>query len=228
MDHHLSSGASGVIDGWEDKYYYGNRPNGVYIPRFTNWGNDKRDFVRGFGYQGRASRNKGIPSDLSFGAEFKESLTIPGQWNMGIGGFGETLPDETNLMRLTERKDQWGLPIIEFDAWWGDNEQKMRVAMRDEAVAMLEAAGFYDVNGYKDEEKSPGIGIHEMGTARMGTKEDNSVLNKNNQVWGAENVFVTDGAAMTSSSCVNPSLTYMALTARAAAFAVDELKKMNM
>jgi choline dehydrogenase-like flavoprotein len=228
MDHHLSSGAGGVIDGWEDKYYFGNRPNGVYIPRFANWGNDKRDFVRGFGYQGRASRNRGIPSDLSFGAEFKESLSIPGQWNMNIGGFGETLPDEKNLMTLTNDKDQWGLPIIEFDAWWGDNEQKMRVAMRDEAIAMLEASGFKEVNGYKDEEKSPGIGIHEMGTARMGREEKTSVLNKNNQVWGAENVFVTDGAAMTSSSCVNPSLTYMALTARAADFAVNELKKMNL
>jgi choline dehydrogenase-like flavoprotein len=147
---------------------------------------------------------------------------------MGIGGFGETLPDEKNLMTLTGEKDQWGLPIIEFDAWWGDNEQKMRVAMRDEAVAMLEASGFENVSGFKDEEKSPGIGIHEMGTARMGTEESNSVLNKNNQVWGADNVFVTDGAAMTSASCVNPSLTYMALTARAADFAVNELKKMTM
>lgn len=228
MDHHLSSGAGGVIDGWEDKYYYGNRPNGIYIPRFTNWGSDKRDFVRGFGYQGRAQRRRGVPTDATFGATFKESATIPGQWTMGIGGFGETLPDESNLMTLTDEKDQWGLPVIEFDAWWGDNEQKMRVAMRDEAIAMLEAAGFQNVNGYKDEEKSPGIGIHEMGTARMGREEKTSVLNKNNQVWGAENVFVTDGAAMTSSSCVNPSLTYMALTARAADFAVNELKKMNM
>ncbi|MFT7434645.1 MAG: choline dehydrogenase-like flavoprotein, partial [Psychromonas sp.] len=228
MDHHLSSGAGGSIEGWEDKYYYGNRPNGIYIPRFTNWGNDKRDFLRGFGYQGRASRNKGVPAEASFGIDMKKSASVPGVWNMGIGGFGETLPDEKNLMTLTGEKDQWGLPIIEFDAWWGDNEQKMRVAMRDEAVAMLEASGFENVSGFKDEEKSPGIGIHEMGTARMGTEESNSVLNKNNQVWGADNVFVTDGAAMTSASCVNPSLTYMALTARAADFAVNELKKMTM
>ncbi len=228
MDHHLSSGASGQIEGFKDQYYYGNRPNGIYIPRFTNWGSDKRDFLRGFGYQGRAGRSRGIPVDATMGVEFKESLSMPGGWYMGIGGFGETLPDESNRMTLTDEKDQWGLPVIEFDAWWGENEQKMRVAMRDEAVAMLEAAGFTNVNGYKDEEKSPGIGIHEMGTARMGHEEKSSVLNKHNQVWGAPNVFVTDGAAMTSASCVNPSLTYMALTARAADFAVSEMKKGNL
>ncbi|UBM58992.1 GMC family oxidoreductase [Marinilongibacter aquaticus] len=228
MDHHLDSGASGWVEGFSDQYYYGNRPNGIYIPRFTNWGTDKRDFLRGFGYQGGASRSKGVEVEQTFGAEFKESLSEPGIWRIGIGGFGETLPDPSNRMTLTDEKDQWGLPVIEFDAWWGDNEQKMRVAMRDEAVAMLEAAGFKDVRGHKNEDKSPGIGIHEMGTARMGTEEGNSVLNKNNQVWGAENVFVTDGAAMVSSSCVNPSLTYMALTARAAAFAVDEMKKGNL
>lgn len=228
MDHHLASGAGGIVEGFTDKYYFGNRPNGIYIPRFTNWGSDKRDFTRGFGYQGRASRAKGVDVEATFGAEFKEAASLPGVWNVGIGGFGETLPDPTNRMTLSGDKDQWGLPVIEFDAAWGENEQKMRVAMRDEAVAMLEAAGVKNVYGYKDEEKAPGIGIHEMGTARMGTDPSNSVLNKHNQVWGAENVFVTDGAAFASSSCVNPSLTYMALTARAADFAVSEMKKGNL
>ncbi len=228
MDHHLASGAGAQIDGFEDKYYFGNRPNGIYIPRFTNWGTDKRDFLRGFGYQGGASRNRGIATDATFGAEFKESMTKPGVWSMNLGGFGETLPDPNNRFILTGEKDSWGLPVVEFDAAWGENEQKMRIAMRDEAAKMLEAAGFKNIQTYKDEEKSPGIGIHEMGTARMGHDPKTSCLNKNNQVWGAENVFVTDGAAMVSSSCVNPSLTYMALTARAADFAVSELKKGNI
>ncbi|MDP5141018.1 MAG: GMC family oxidoreductase, partial [Spirosomaceae bacterium] len=230
MDHHLAVGASGTYEGFEDKYEFGRRPNGFYIPRFANWGNDKRDFLRGFGYQGAVSRGRRNtpPSGAAFGAEFKESLTEPGAWSIWFGGFGETLPDPTNRMTLSETKDSWGLPIIEFDAAWGDNEWKMREAMMQEAVAMLEIAGFKDVSGYNDKEKSPGVGIHEMGTARMGRDPKTSVLNGNNQVWGAENVFVTDGAAMTSTSCVNPSLTYMAMTARAADFAVNELKKMNL
>ncbi len=228
MDHHLASGGGATVEGYLDQYYFGNRPNGIYIPRFTNWGNDKREFLRGFGYQGSARRARGVDAGTTFGAEFKAASSLPGEWSIGIGGFGETLPDPNNRMTLTNEKDQWGLPVIEFDAAWGENEQKMRVAMRDEAVAMLEAAGFKNVYGYKDEEKAPGIGIHEMGTARMGTDAKNSVLNKWNQVWGAENVFVTDGASFASSSCVNPSLTYMALTARAADYAVQELKKGNL
>jgi choline dehydrogenase-like flavoprotein len=230
MDHHLAVGASGQYEGFEDQYYYGRRPNGIYIPRFANWQNDKRDFLRGFGYQGGASRNKGNhkTTGASFGAEFKTAMTEPGSWNMGLWGFGETLPDPTNRMTLSETKDSWGLPIIEFDAAWGPNERKMRETIMAEAVSMLEAAGLKNVKGNNDQEKSPGVGIHEMGTARMGRDPKTSILNKNNQVWGAENVFVTDGAAMASSSCVNPSLTYMALTARAADFAVNELKKMNL
>jgi len=228
MDHHLAVGASGTYEGFEDMYYFGRRPNGIYIPRFTNWGSDKRDFLRGFGYQGGASRGRGTKTELEFGADFKSAMTQVGPWGIGIQGFGETLPDPNNRMTLTDKKDQWGLPIIEFDAAWGDNEWKMRETMMTEAANMLEAAGVKNISTYHDKEKSPGIGIHEMGTARMGRDPKTSVLNPNNQVWGAENVFVTDGAAMVSSSCVNPSLTYMALTARAADFAVQELKRMNM
>lgn len=228
MDHHLAVGANGTYEGFEDMYYFGRRPNGIYIPRFANWGSDKRDFLRGFGYQGGASRGRGAQTDLEFGADFKNAMTGVGPWTMGIQGFGETLPDPNNRMTLTNKKDKWGLPVIEFDAAWGDNEWKMREAMMNEAAEMLEAAGLKNITTYHDKEKSPGIGIHEMGTARMGRDPKTSVLNANNQVWGAENVFVTDGAAMTSSSCVNPSLTYMALTARAADFAVAQLKKMNL
>ncbi len=228
MDHHLGVGASGTWEGFDDMYYFGRRPNGIYIPRFTNWGNDKREFLRGFGYQGGASRLRGTVSENEFGVDFKASSTKPGPWNINIQGFGETLPDPSNRFTLSSNKDQWGLPIVNFDAWWGENEQKMRVAMESEAKAMLEAAGAKDVKTFNDTEKSPGIGIHEMGTAKMGRDPKTSVLNANNQVWGAPNVFVTDGAAMASASCVNPSLTYMALTARAADFAVKELKKMNL
>jgi choline dehydrogenase-like flavoprotein len=228
MDHHLGVGARGEWEGFDDMYYFGRRPNGIYIPRFTNWGDDKREFLRGFGYQGGASRSRGAATDQDFGAGFKDSQTKPGPWTINIGGFGETLPDETNRFTLSSNKDKWGLPIVNFDAAWGKNEWKMRDAMEAEAKAMLEAAGAKNVTTYHDKEKSPGIGIHEMGTARMGRDAKTSVLNANNQVWGAPNVFVTDGAAMTSASCVNPSLTYMALTARAADFAVKELKKLNI
>jgi choline dehydrogenase-like flavoprotein len=163
-----------------------------------------------------------------FGADFKEEMTQLGPWSFNIGGFGETLPDANNRFTLSDQKDKWGLPVVQFDAGWGENALKMRVAMMNEAAEMLDAAGMKNINTYDDRSKNPGIGIHEMGTARMGRDAKTSVLNANNQVWGASNVFVTDGSAMTSASCVNPSLTYMALTARAADFAVSELKKMNL
>jgi choline dehydrogenase-like flavoprotein len=155
-------------------------------------------------------------------------MTKPGRWEFNIGGFGETLPDPNNRMRLSGKKDKWGLPIIEFDAGWGENTVGMRKAMMNDAAEMLEAAGLKNIKTRNDNTKNPGIGIHEMGAARMGRDPKTSVLNAWNQVWGASNVFVTDGAAMVSSSCVNPSLTYMALTARAATHAVSELKRMNL
>ncbi|GAB2778667.1 GMC family oxidoreductase [Rhabdobacter roseus] len=231
MDHHLAVGASGAYDGFEDKYYFGRRANGIYVPRYRNWGNDKRDYIRGFGYQGGASRDSwGRGNGMEgFGAAFKEEISKPGGWRMSLGGFGEMIPDEKNRMTLSpDKTDRWGLPLVVFDAAYGDNEKKMRIDMMNDAAEMLEAAGFKNVNPYNDESKNPGIGIHEMGTARMGTSAQNSVLNKHNQVWGAENVYVTDGSFMTSASCVNPSLTYMAMTARAADHAVNELKKMNV
>lgn len=227
MDHHLGVGAQGTYEGFDDMYYYGRRPNGIYIPRFANWGTDKRDFLRGFGYQGGASRGR-ASDEQGFGEDFKNAQTKPGQWSVNIMGFGETLPDPTNRFTLTDKKDKWGLPIVNFDAAWGKNEWKMREAMQDEAKNMLEMSGVKNVGTFHDKEKAPGIGIHEMGSAKMGRDAKTSVLNGNNQVWGASNVFVTDGAAMASASCVNPSLTYMAMTARAADFAVKELKKLNL
>lgn len=231
MDHHLKLGASGDMEGFEDKYYSGFRPNGIYIPRFRNLpGDEKRNYLRGFGYQGSASREswQRQVAELSIGADLKEALGQPGKWTMGIGGFGEMLPYHDNKISLSkDKKDKWNLPVIEFDVEFKDNEKNMRKDIVADAVEMLEAAGVKNVKGH-DEGCEPGWGIHEMGTARMGRDAKTSVLNSNNQVWDCKNVFVTDGSFMTSASCVNPSLTYMALTARAADFAVKELKKGNI
>ena len=230
MDHHFRVGASGEIDGFDDKYYFGHRPTGFYIPRFRNFGGDKRDYLRGFGYQGGASRNGWgrEVAELSIGAELKDALSEPGGWRIGATAFGETLPYHENKITLNKNvKDKWGLPVLDFDVEFKENEKKMRVDMKGDMKEMLEIAGVKNVNEY-DGDNAPGMGIHEMGTARMGRDPKTSVLNGNNQVWDCRNVFVTDGACMTSASCVNPSLTYMALTARAAAYAVDELKKMNV
>lgn len=230
MDHHLRAGADGRVEGYEDKYYFGRRPNGIYVPRFRNVFGDKRDYVRGFGYQGSASRQgwRREIAELNIGADFKDALTEPGGWTMGIGGFGEMLPNHENRIFLDKNvKDKWGLPVLAMDVELKDNELKMRKDMMNDAAEMLEAAGIKDVRPYNDD-YGVGMGIHEMGTARMGRDPKTSVLNGNNQVWDCQNVFVTDGACMTSSGCVNPSLTYMALTARAADFAVNELKKGNL
>ena len=230
MDHHFRLGASGQAEGYDDKYYYGRRPNGIYVPRFRNLGNDKRDYLRGFGYQGSASREgwgRNI-AEMSVGGDFKDALCEPGGWTMGITAFGETLPYHENKVSLDKtKKDKWGLNVLAIDAEIKDNEIKMRKDMMNDAKEMLEAAGLKNVNTY-DNGYTLGMGIHEMGTARMGHDPKTSVLNKFNQVWDATNVFVTDGAAMTSAACQNPSLTYMALTARAVDYAVTELKKGNI
>ncbi|MFZ1530359.1 MAG: GMC family oxidoreductase [Ferruginibacter sp.] len=229
MDHHFRNGASGRVEGFDDKYEFGRRPTGIYVPRFRNIYDDKRDYIRGFGYQGGAYRGRGMDiAEFSIGAELKDALSEPGSWGMGIMAFGEMLPYHENKMTLDKtRKDKWGLPLPAFDVEIKENEKKMRKDMEDDAAEMLTKAGVKDVKTY-DYGYHVGMGIHEMGTARMGRDPKSSVLNGHNQVWDAPNVFVTDGACMTSASCVNPSLTYMALTARAADFAVNELKKGNL
>lgn len=230
MDHHFRCGANGTVEGFSDKYEYGRRPTGVYVPRFRNIYDDKRDYVRGFGYQGGAGRGRGVEvPEFTIGADLKQAMSVASDnWGMGIMAFGEMLPDHSNKISLNKNvKDKWGLPVLDMDVEIKENEKKMRKDMMDDAKEMLEAAGVKNVNSY-DYGYAVGQGIHEMGTARMGRDPKTSVLNGNNQVWDAPNVFVTDGACMTSASCVNPSLTYMALTARAADFAVNELKKMNL
>ena len=232
MDHHLGVGAYASYDGFEDKYYTGRRPNGMYIPRFRNLGGktNSNDFIRGYGYQGGARRGSWTETvqELAYGKGFKEEILKPGGWNIGLGGFGEILPYHENKMELDYSKvDQWGLPTVTFDATIKENELKIFVDMKAQAMEMLEAAGFKNVMGY-DGDYAIGLGIHEMGTARMGRDSKTSVLNANNQVHDVPNVYVTDGSAMTSAGNQNPSLTYMALTARAANHAVAELKKMNL
>jgi choline dehydrogenase-like flavoprotein len=230
MDHHYMLGAQGTIEGFEDKTTYGRRANGFYITRFANLYGDKRDFLRGYGYQGSASREgwSREVAELNIGGDFKEALTEPGAWSIGATGFGEILPYHDNKISLHKTmKDKWGLPVLSMDAGLKENELKMRKDIIKELVAMFEAAGVKNVTTW-DKDYNIGQGIHEMGTARMGNDPKTSVLNSHNQVWDALNVFVTDGAAMTSSACQNPSLTYMALTARAAEYAVSELKKGNI
>ncbi len=232
MDHHFKAGAFGKFDGYKDRYYTGRRANGIYIPRFRNMGGDTNtgDFLRGYGYQGGASREDWSESirEFSYGKELKQAILAPGGWEMGLMGFGETLPYHENKMYLDYGNlDQWGLPTVTFDAEFKENELNMRKDMIVQAMGMLDDAGFKEVQPW-DDIGAPGLGIHEMGTARMGGDPKTSVLNKYNQVHAVPNVFVTDGAAMTSAACQNPSLTYMALTARAAKYAVEELKKNNL
>ena len=231
MDHHFRVGASGKFDGFEDSYYKGRKPNGIYLPRFRNLRNSNDDlpFIRGYGYQGGASRGnwQDAIAEIGYGKELKEAVTKPGGWTMGLLAFGETLPYHENKMTLNyEKLDEWGLPTITFDAEFKENELKMRKDMKEQAVQMLEKAGAKEVYSY-DQLGAPGLGIHEMGTARMGRDPKTSVLNENNQVHTVPNVYVTDGACMTSASCVNPSLTYMALTARAVDHASKNFKKSN-
>ena len=232
MDHHFRVGASGMLEeaDLDTKYYYGRRPTGFYIPRYRNLFGDKRDYLRGFGYQGGASRQgwSRAVAELGVGGAFKDAMAQPGPWTIGSTAFGEMLPNHANRISLDPaRRDKWGLPVLAIDCATGENERLMRRDMANDMAETLEAAGVKDVRSY-DAEYFPGMGIHEMGTARMGRDPKTSVLNAHNQVWDAPNVFVTDGACMTSASCVNPSLTYMAITARAADFAVAEMRRRNL
>ena len=220
MDHHFRVGASGRLDeaALEREYYFGRRPTGFYIPRYRNLFGDRREYLRGFGYQGSASREgwQRAVRELGVGGDFKDRMARPGDWRIGATAFGEMLPIHENRVGIDEsRTDKWGLPVLEIDCAIGENEQLMRVDMMNDMAETLEAAGVADVRTF-DDGYAPGQGIHEMGTARMGRDPKTSVLNAWNQVWDAPNVFVTDGACMTSAACQNPSLTYMALTARAA------------
>ena len=228
MDHHFQIGADANYEGFEDKYYTGRRPNGIYIPRFQNIGGktNSKDFLRGYGYQGGASRTDWTKyvKEASYGEKLKQAIIKPGKWTMGLNGFGEVLPYHENKMYLNyDNTDKWGLPTVTFDAKIRENELNMRKDMQLKAMEMLDNAGFKNVKPMESS-YALGLGIHEMGTARMGRDPKTSVLNGFNQIHSVKNVFITDGSSMTSSGNVNPSLTYMALTARAVDYAVKELK----
>ncbi|MEY3050407.1 MAG: hypothetical protein RLY31_192 [Bacteroidota bacterium] len=231
MDHHFEVGATAAMDGFDDKYYIGRRANGIYIPRFRNLPGkeQQQDFVRGYGFQGGASRGGwgGPAGRPGFGEQLKSDMATPGDWGIWIGGWGECLPHFDNKVSLdTSRTDPWGLPVLSIDCEFRENEIAMREDIMLTAQEMLEASGARDIRPFNDIAAAPpGHCIHEMGTCRMGRDPKTSALNGNNQMWAAPNVFVTDGACMASSACQNPSLTYMALTARAADFAVAALKR---
>jgi choline dehydrogenase-like flavoprotein len=236
MDKHMSLGATGEIPGLLDRYYQGNRPTGVIVPRFRNLGGPASDglpFLRGYhcaGGAGRQGWNRGAARP-ELGVELKQLLRDAGPWFMGLGPQGECLPYEDNYVELAEETDPWGIPVLRIHAYWHDNELKMREDMKAQAAEMLEAAGCRNVRTYDNIGQPtaiPGAGIHEAGTARMGRDSRSSVLNAYNQMWDAPNVFITDGACMTSVGNQNPSITYMALTARAANHAVDELRRGNL
>jgi choline dehydrogenase-like flavoprotein len=228
MDHHYQVQVSASYDGFADTYVKGRRPNGFYIPRFRNFGGDKqKDFLRGYAFGGNTDRegwSRGNDMD-GFGADFKTMLTKPGKWNVFLQSQGEQLPHIDNKVMLNKNiKDQWGMPTLDIDCEWKPNEYAMMSDMKSCSEEMLEKAGFKNINAGVYNEP-PGRGIHEMGGARMGKSNKDSVLNANNQVWGAPNVFVTDGASMASQGCNNPSLTFMALTARACDYAVKALNR---
>jgi choline dehydrogenase-like flavoprotein len=227
MDHTAASGASGEYPGHLDQYYSGRRPNGIYVPRFRNVTEKDHRFVRGYGYQGDASRPKwSRGKDMQgIGKGLKEKLHDPGPWRFQLEGFGEMLADKRNRVWLDDKKkDEWDIPILNIDCKYRENEQAQLKAMAEDAVAMMKAAGMINVQAYNDN-IPPGLPIHEMGTARMGHDPKTSVLNKHNQAHDVPNLFVTDGAAMASTACQNPSLTYMAVTALASAGAVERLKE---
>jgi len=228
MDHIKWGGASGTFDGWSDRQTIGQRPNGVYVLRFRNVTARHPDFIRGYGFQGGAGRAgwEAKARARGIGLAFKESLTRPGPWTMSFGGFGEMLPNPANRATLHPTLvDAWGIPTLHIEAAWSDNELAIHRDMNVTAAELLEAAGAKDIRPDARGPSTPGNTNHEMGTARMGRDPKTSVLNGWNQTWDVPNVFVTDGACMASSGNQNPSLTYMALTARACHYAVDAMKR---
>ncbi len=237
MDHLYGSGARGEYPGLEEYYEIGKRPNGIYIPRFQNLKTKNPGYVRGYGFQGGSHRagimggfqlhSLGGVTPPGFGVAFKEAMKQSGPWYMSLSGFGECLPDFRNKVEINKNvADKWGIPVLHITADWYENDLAMYRETRFVAAEMLEACGARTVTTFGDEKPAPpGKGIHEMGTARMGNDPKTSVLNKWNQAHDVKNLFVTDGSCMVSSACQNPSITYMALTARAANYAAEEMKR---
>ncbi len=227
MDHHKGLSATATVPGFEDLYYYGRRPVGVYVPRFKNIHSREQGFIRGYNFQGGASRRRNQIEE-GIGVEFKEALTEPGNWQISLTGYGECLPYPENRITLhPDKKDKWGRPVLVIDCEFKENERAMHDDMAISVGEMFKSAGLTNIS-IKKNISFPGNANHEMGTARMGRDPKTSVLNGFNQMHEVPNVFITDGSCMASGSCVNPSLTYMALTARACDYAVKELKRLNI
>jgi len=227
MDHHKQAGANASVEGFEDQYYSGRRPTGVYMPRFQNISEKRNDYIRGFGLQGGAGRD-GWRTSQEIGVALKAAVQTPGDWHIGLGGFGECLPYAENRVTLnTDSKDKYGRPTLNIDCEFKENEKAMQQDMANSAAEMMVAVGYKNVKPYVNT-SFPGNANHEMGTARMGKDPKTSVLNAFNQMHEVPNVFITDGSFMTSSSCLNPSLTYMAVTARACDYAIRELNRQNI
>jgi choline dehydrogenase-like flavoprotein len=225
MDHVTGLGASGTHPGFLDRYYYGRRPTGIYLPRYVNiTENASAEFVRGFAFQGYSERSSWArgKQEVGVGAELKHRLRTPGRWEMRLVGFGEMLPRPDNRVTLDKRSDQWGIPLVHIDCTHGENERRLAERANRDAAAMLAAAGFENIES-NGSIQPPGHSVHEMGTARMGHDPATSVLNRYNQAHDVSNLFITDGSCMVSTGTVNPSLTYMALSARAANHAADLL-----
>jgi len=231
MDNHFEIGATGTFDGFQDKYYKGRRPVDTLVPQFQNLNEETKRtrYARGFSTYGWASREGTSQGDsLDFGADYKDNVTTPGNWRMTFLAFGESLPRYENRIFLDHgNRDPWGLPKLVVDMEFGENESEMRKEMASSSADMLEMAGFRNIDIF-DNDSPPGLSIHEMGTARMGQNPKTSVLNRWNQMHEIPNIFVTDGSCMASNGWGNPSLTYMALTARACDYAVNEMKKGNI
>jgi choline dehydrogenase-like flavoprotein len=230
MDHHKGAGAVATVDGFDEFYYSGRRPNGLYVPRFRNIGEKRKDYLRGFGYQGGASRAgwRDDTNEKPIGRELKELAQKPGPWSISFGGFGECLPYQENRLTLdVNKKDKWGRPLVTIDCEFKANEKVMHKDIAGSIAEMLDGAGYKNI-ATTSNISFPGNSNHEMGTVRMGRDPKTSVLNGFNQMHAVKNVFITDGSFMVSSSCVNPSLTYMAMTARACDYAMRELNKQNL
>jgi choline dehydrogenase-like flavoprotein len=231
MDHIMDGGATGTLPWAKDRMEVGRRPDAIYVPRFRNVKTKHPGFLRGYGFEGRAERagwERGADMP-GFGAAFKKSLISDlGPWELNLGGFGEMLPRHENFVAIDPHLvDAWGIPALRINCVYSDNEKKMQDDMVVTATEMLEALGATNIRPYKDD-NPPGLVIHETGTARMGRDPKTSVLNAHNQMWDVPNVFMTDGACMTSTANQNPSITYMALTARAVDYAVGQMKKREL
>lgn len=230
MDHTKGAGASARVEGFEDMYHTGRRPTGIYIPRFININEQHKDYLRGFGYQGGGSRGgwRGLGNSDLLGADLKTAAAEPGPWGINLTAFGECLPYSDNRITLNKEKlDKYGRPTLNMSIDFRENEKAMHKDSADLAGEMLEACGYKNVSTFANI-SFPGNANHEMGSARMGRDPKTSVLNGYNQMHEVKNVFITDGSFMASSNCVNPSLTYMAMTARACDYAVKELNKLNI